>query len=345
MIGPMPSAKRAMNPLTLVLGLSGVFFLIFVIISATFFFKKSPSKAGSHSSSSAFFGQGNVGVVELSGVITDSKKVIRQLEGFEEDESVKAIVLRLNSPGGSVAPSQEIYEAVKRIKIKKPVVASMSSVAASGAFYVACAATKVYANPGTITGSIGVIMEFVNLEKLYEWAKIKRYSIKTGKFKDAGAEYRDLTPEDRELLQGMVDDVLQQFKQAVSEGRKLSLEKVTAIADGRVLSGSQAKKANLVDQLGTFQDAVNDAAKMAKLKGKPNLVYPEHKSKRLLDFILEGTQDADSESTSSAGLIGALATHFLGSSAGLGNLRNLRNLEEQVTGVTPGIYWLWNGAR
>src|SRR4029077_13140783 len=146
------------------------------------------------------------------------------------DSDVKAIVLRLNSPGGAVAPSQEIYQAVKNYK--KPIVASMSSVAASGAYYVACGAKKVYANPGTITGSIGVIMEFANLEKLYEWAKIKRFSIKTGRFKDVGAEYREMTADERALLQNMVDDVLSQFTLAVSEGRNIPLETVKEIADG-----------------------------------------------------------------------------------------------------------------
>ena len=160
---------------------------------------------------------------------------------------------------------------------------------------------KIYANPGTITGSIGVIMEFANLSKLYDWAKIQRYSIKTGQFKDIGAEYREMAPDERALLQNMVDDVLVQFKTAVSTGRKLSMEDVTAIADGRIFSGSQAKKAHLVDELGTLDDAINEAGKMAGIKGKPNVVYPSNKKKRLLDFFMNQNDDDDSESGSLQG--------------------------------------------
>ena len=185
---------------------------------------------------------------EINSVIMDSK-TLAQLKKFDEDKGVKAVVLRLNSPGGSVAPSQEIYEAVK--DFKKPVVASMASVAASGVYYIAVGAPIIYANPGTITGSIGVIMEFANLEKLYEWAKIKRYVIKTGKFKDAGGEHREMTPEDRALLQGMIDDVLVQFKTAVAAGRKLSLEDVTKVADGRIFRAIRPK-CQTGGQLGTL---------------------------------------------------------------------------------------------
>jgi protease-4 len=273
---------------------------------------------------------GEVGVIELNGVIMDSKATLRKLKDFEEDSNVKAVVLRLNSPGGAVAPSQEIYQSVKNYK--KPLVVSMGSLAASGAYYVAMGAKKVYANPGTITGSIGVIMEFANLEKLYDWAKIQRYVIKTGKFKDIGAEFREMTPEEKALLQGMVDNVLSQFKQAVADGRKLTLDQVTAIADGRIFSGSQAKEQHLVDALGTLQDAIDDAAKQAGLKENPEVVYPEKIRPRWLDLLLDGSSNED-RSEGSHSLISSLAQLLNG------------HVEKAVTGLEPGIYWIWPGAR
>ncbi|MGK5089031.1 signal peptide peptidase SppA, partial [Bdellovibrionota bacterium FG-2] len=259
------------------------------------------------------------------------------LEQFEESDEIKAVVLRLNSPGGAVAPSQEIYEAVKAYK--KPIIASMSSVAASGAFYVACGAQRVFANPGTITGSIGVIMEFINLEKLYEWAKVQRYSIKTGVFKDAGAEYREMTAPERALLQAMVDDVLTQFKQAIVTGRKLPAAEVDAIADGRIFSGAQAKAVKLVDELGTLHDAIAEAGKLGKIKGKPRVVYPEKKRSRLLSMLLDDHDSADEESSSNfGGMGGSLGNSIAGIVKGAVPPRDAQ-------GVTPGIYWLWNPAR
>jgi protease-4 len=314
------------------LGLSAAFFALFLVISGVIYFSKGSATSSTRGSGGAFLasGKGSVGVIELNGVIMDSKKTLKKLEDFEESPGIKAVVLRLNSPGGAVAPSQEIYQAVKGYK--KPLVVSMSSVAASGAYYVAMGAKKVYANPGTITGSIGVIMEFANLEKLYEWAKVQRYAIKTGKFKDVGAEYREMGPEERALLQTMVDDVLSQFKQAVSEGRKLTLEQVTEVADGRIFSGSQAKAAKLVDELGTLQDAINEAGKLAGIDGKPNVVYPEKARPRWMDLILDdGSQEERSESSNS--LVGALTSILNG------------HVEKAVTGLEPGIYWIWTGAR
>jgi len=321
-----------MGPLAWVLGVSAVFFVFFLVISGALYFSRSGAKMGSHGAAGAFLASGNgaVGVIELNGVIMDSRSTLRKLEDFEESPRIKAVVLRLNSPGGAVAPSQEIYQAVKNYK--KPLVVSMSSVAASGAYYVAMGAKKVYANPGTITGSIGVIMEFANLEKLYEWAKIQRYVIKTGKFKDVGAEYREMSPEERALLQNMVDDVLSQFKQAVVDGRKLTMEQVTEVADGRIFSGSQAKNAKLVDELGTLQDAINDVAKMAKVEGKPEIVYPEKSRPRWMDLILDDSTH-DDRSEGSTSLVGTLTGILSG------------HVEKAVTGLEPGIYWIWTGAR
>jgi protease-4 len=340
----MQSPKRAASPLAVVLILSAVFFVLFLFVSGALFLSRSGGRGSSTGPvTGALFGGGSVGVVEVNGVILDSKKIIQRLERFEDNDEVKAVVVRLNSPGGSVGPSQEIYQAVR--KLKKPVVASMGSVAASGAFYIACGAKKVFANPGTITGSIGVIMEFANLEKLYEWAKIRRFTIKTGRYKDAGAEYREMTADERALLQGMVDDVLVQFKQAVAEGRKLTNAQVTAIADGRILSGSQAKAAKLVDELGTLQDAIAEAGRLGKVKGKPNVIYPEKQKRKFVDLLLDDRQGDDSEAASGEGWLARAARALIGGGPGDSAASGLRALDEGVSGFGPGIYWLWTGAR
>jgi protease-4 len=312
-----------------VLGLSGAFLLLLIIVSGAFFMRGATRSAGGKKTSVSLFGGGAVGVIELNGVIMDSKKILDRLEDFEDDDRVKAVVLRLNSPGGSVAPSQEIYEAVKAYK--KPLVVSMGSVAASGAFYIACGAKKVFANPGTITGSIGVIMEFVNLQKLYEWAKVKRFAIKTGKFKDAGAEFREMTAEEKDLLQGMVDDVLLQFKSAISKGRKLPMETVSAIADGRIFSGTQAKARKLVDELGTLQDAIDEAAKEAKLPGRPDVVYPTGNKRRLLQMLFDDSS-RDEEGRADQSLLERLVSRVFGVVS-----------NREAPALEPGIYWLWSG--
>lgn len=329
----MDTPKKRMNPLSVVLLLSGGFFVLFLILSSVIFFARGPSRGGSSVGGGLFSSGGAVAVIELNGVIMDSKKVLRKIEAIEEDPSIAGVVIRINSPGGAVAPSQEIYDAVKRMK--KPVVSSMASVAASGGYYVAAATKKIYANPGTITGSIGVIMEFANLEKLYEWAKIRRFSIKTGRFKDAGSEYRAMAPEERALFQGMIDDVLLQFKQAVVDGRKLTMAQVTEVADGRIFSGAQAKKAKLVDELGSLDDAIKGVAEMAKIKGKPDVIYPRSPRKRLIETILEDatSDEADSEEESRLSWA-SIARAILGPNRG----------SESVFGRAPGIYWLWTGA-
>lgn len=323
---------KARNPLFLILGASFGFFLLFLIASGALYFSKQ-SKVGSGQGAATFFGRGAIGVIEINGVILDSKKILKTLERFSEDEEIKAVVVRVNSPGGAVAPSQEVFNALR--KYNKPVVSSMSSVAASGGYYIACGTQKIFALPGSLTGSIGVIMEFANLEKLYEWAKIKRYSIKTGKFKDSGAEYREMTTEDRALLQAMVDDVLMQFKRAVSEGRKLSMTQVSQVADGRIFSGAQAKAAKLVDELGGLTEAIEAAAKMAGIKGKPEVVYPEKRSRfRLLDFLLsDSSPDDEAESSGSYGEGSSFIQKLL-----LTVFETPRNRS-----FGPGLYLLWSG--
>lgn len=321
--------KSSWRPLIYVFAASGIFFLIFVV-SAFLFFSSGLEGKGKSAASALFKSQG-VGVLELNGVIMDSRKALKSIQRFEENPDVKALVIRINSPGGAVAPSQEIHDAVKNFT--KPKVASMSSVAASGGYYVAVAADQIYANPGTITGSIGVIMEFANLEKLYEWAKIKRFSIKTGKFKDAGAEYREMQPEERALLQGMVDDVLLQFKTAVATGRKLTIQQVTPLADGRIFSGTQAKAVKLVDELGGINEAVAAAGKLGGIQGKPKVITEEKKKHGILELLQEfggGDDDEGAESEGQNRLVSSIQKAL-----GLEKVRSM---------LSPGIYWIWKGA-
>jgi protease-4 len=330
--------KRNINPLALVLGLSAVLFGLFLIFSFVYFFAKGgDSWKDGGANKEKLFGTGKseyVAVIELKGVIMDSKKILKNLKDAAEDDEIKAIVLRLNTPGGAVAPSQEIYEAVK--VYPKPLVVSMGSVAASGGYYIASGAKKIFANAGTLTGSIGVIMEFLNLKKLYEWAKVDRFSIKTGKFKDSGAEYRDMNPEEKAYFQDLVMNTLDQFKGAVAAGRHMSAEEVTAIADGRVFTGLQAKGLKLVDEIGTQEDAVQYIAKEAKIKGKVKVAYPSKKSKGLMDLLNGGGSDEDGFEEESS-----LIDHIVSKVA------------DRITGVhatgsevrPAGLYWIWNGTR
>lgn len=228
-----------------------------------------------------------VAVLPVTGLIADSESTIEQLKKFAKDDSVKAIVLRINSPGGGVGPSQEIYEEVKKLKGKKVVVASMGALAASGGYYISVAAQKIYANPGTITGSIGVIMQFVNVKDLIEKIGLKGMVVKSGPFKDIGSPMREMKTEERELLQGVIDNVHSQFIAAVAEGRRMERESVAKIADGRIFSGEQAKSLGLVDALGNLEDAVADAGKMAKIEGEPRVVTPPKKKLSILELLKE----------------------------------------------------------
>lgn len=235
----------------------------------------------------SFVTGGAVGVVEVKGVIVDGLETIEQLHDFRDNDSIKAIVLRIDSPGGVVAPSQEIYEEVKKISAKKKVVVSMGSVAASGGYYVAAPASEIYANPGTITGSIGVIMRFSNIEGLMDKVGLKAYTVKSGPFKDIASPTRPMTEEDRKVMQAVIDSIHAQFIKAVSEGRKLPEEKVREIADGRIFSGEQALKLGLVDKLGGLEDAVKRAGILGGLGDEPTVVYPPKKRKLFGDLFIE----------------------------------------------------------
>jgi protease-4 len=228
-----------------------------------------------------------VGVVEIKGVIESSEEVLKELKAFAEDSTIKAILLRIDSPGGSVGASQEIWREVLRIREKKPVVASLGNVAASGAYYVACGATKILANPGTLTGSIGVVMYFTDLEELMRKIGIKTHVIKSGSYKDTGSPFRGLTLQEKDLLQGLLKVVHEQFVQAISQSRNLPVEKVREIADGRLITGEEALRLKLVDELGSFEDALKVAKDLGGIKGEVELVYPKRKIS-LLKLLLEG---------------------------------------------------------
>lgn len=220
-------------------------------------------------------------LVRIEGVITESDDIVRQIKKYREDSSIKGIVLRIDSPGGAVGPSQEIYKEVLKTTEGKKVVASMGGLAASGGYYIASAANRIFANPGTITGSIGVIMAFSNFEELMKKLGLKTTVIKSGKFKDVGSPVRELTEEERKILQNVSDDIHGQFIEAVAKGRNLKIESVKELADGRIFSGRQAKESGLIDELGTLEDAISYATKLAGIKEKAKIVQ-ERKEKNLL---------------------------------------------------------------
>lgn len=244
------------------------FFLIFlIVISAIFtlFLQEAPIA-------------GKVALVKVEGAIIDSKPIVDEIRGYVKDRSIKAIVLRINSPGGGVTPSQEIFAEVKRAASVKNVVVSMGAVAASGGYYIASPATRIIANPGTITGSIGVIMEIPNLKELMDKLGIKTEVIKSGKHKDIASVFRGIGKEEREILQNLISDVHEQFINDVAESRKIPKENIYKIADAKVFSGRQAVSIGLVDELGDLQHAIKVAATLSGIEGEPEVVIKKKKS-------------------------------------------------------------------
>lgn len=228
----------------------------------------------------------SVALLEVEGPIIDGEDTLKQLKQYIENPAAKAIVVRINSPGGAVAPSQEIYDGLKRAKEQgKKVIVSMGSVAASGGYYIACAADEIYAMPGTITGSIGVIAEFPNVEGLMEKIGVKFDVIKTGKFKDTGSMFRPMSAEEEQLLKGMLLDVYDQFVEAVAQGRNMTIEHVKEYADGRVFSGRQALEYGFIDALGTQQDAIMRAASLSGIEGEPNVIRKKKRSFLFGDYV------------------------------------------------------------
>jgi protease-4 len=261
-----------------------IFFILCLIALAGYF---------SDESSPGLSLSGNqVAALELDGVIYDSKEFVDQLKDY--GNRYRAVVIRIDSPGGGVAASQEIYEAIKKFRAesKKKVVVSMGSVAASGGYYVACAADKIFANPGTITGSIGVIAEWYNYGDLLRWAKLESVVIKSGTFKDAGSGTRPLTEEEKAYFQNLISNMYNQFVSAVAGSRKMKEADVRKLADGRVYTGQEAKSDGLVDEIGTYQDAITEAAKLAGITGSPKVVSPAKKGFSILELLLGDSRSA-----------------------------------------------------
>ncbi|HVR42491.1 MAG TPA: signal peptide peptidase SppA [Thermoanaerobaculia bacterium] len=233
-----------------------------------------------------------VAVVPLEGEIFESRQTIERLRDYLNDGSVRAVVVRINSPGGAVVPAQEIFSEIRKLRKEsgKPIVASLDSVAASGGYYVAAACDQIVANPGSITGSIGVIVQWFNLEELLGWARLEPQTITSGSMKDAGSPFRELTSDERAYLQSIVTQLHGQFVRAVIEGRegKLTAPEVERLADGRVFTGEQALELRLVDQLGTLQDAIELAAREGGIRGTPRTIYPRERTPGLLDLLANG---------------------------------------------------------
>jgi protease-4 len=262
----------------------GAFFLFILAVFTLVYLTM--HAGGDQSSGLHGFGD-KIGVVDLEGVILDPKTVVEQLKKFADDDSVKAIIIHVNSPGGGVAASEEIYREVKRIRDEKHkrIVSSIGTVGASGAYYVSSATNKIYADNGSVVGSIGVIAEWVNYGDLMRWIKLKPEVLTVGKFKDTGDPTREMTPEERAYMQSLIDNMYGQFVKAVADGRHAKVDDIKAIADGRVWTGEQALSLHLIDQLGDFEAAVDDTAKSVHITGKPVLVRPEKDRKSVLDLL------------------------------------------------------------
>ena len=250
-----------------------LFLVILIVISALFAFfqKEVPLKE-------------KVAIVNVEGPILQAKHTVDEIKDYVKDKSIKAIVLRVDSPGGGVVPSQEIYEEVRKAAAQKKVIVSMGSVAVSGGYYISAPASRIIANPGTITGSIGVIMEVPNIKGLMDKIGVKTEVIKSGKHKDIASVFREMGSEEKEIIQGVMNDVHEQFIKAVSDGRRIPIEDVRKIADGRIFSGNQAAKIGLVDEIGDLEYAIKTAAKMAGIKGEPEIVIKKERHP-ILDLI------------------------------------------------------------
>jgi protease-4 len=267
----------------------GGLFLIFVIAVFTLVYM---SFDGQNEEAFSGFGP-KIGVVDLDGVIFSPKQIVPQLKKFADDDSIKAIIIHVNSPGGGVAASEEIYREVKRIRDekKKRIVASIETVGASGAYYVASATNKIYADKGSVVGSIGVIAEWVNYGELMRWAKLNPITMKAGEFKDTGSPTREMTPAEREYMQGLIDNMHTQFIQAVADGRHTKEADIRAIANGKVWTGQQAADLKLVDQIADFEGAVKDTARSVNISGEPNLVWPPKEKRSGLDLLFGDVSD------------------------------------------------------
>jgi protease-4 len=266
-------------------GLGILFVVILVIFVGVFFFAY--ITGGDAKVLSMFSGDG-VAVLQIDGAIDDSQATLTELKRFKEMPWVKAIVVRIDSPGGAVAPTQEIFEEIQRSKKQKPFIASMGGMATSGGYYIAAACDRIVANPGTLTGSIGVIMQLNNIEELMKKVGVKGYNVKSGANKDLGSPFQALSAEGKEILQSLVDNVHGQFVAAVAKGRGMDEAQVRKLADGRVYSGAQAKELGLIDQFGTLEDAIDLAARRVGIEGQPAVYYSRPEQERWWERMFMG---------------------------------------------------------
>jgi protease-4 len=258
-------------------------FVLSVVVLVNLVGREGPTVYGAH-----------VGVIEVSGLILDAKPVVDKMIQFRKDRDVKAIVMRIDSPGGEVGPSQEIYKEIRKTARSKKVVASLGGVAASGGYYIASACDRIIANPGTITGSIGVLVEFSNIKGLLDKIGVEANVIKSGAYKDVGSPLRPMSDEERALVQGVIDSVHEQFIRAVAEGRRLPVEQVRQIADGRIMSGEQARTLGLVDGLGSLEDAIEAAGRLGGIKGEVQAAYVKKRPFSLYKLIFGDDDSARS---------------------------------------------------
>jgi len=234
-------------------------------------------------------GDGKVGIVEIQGVITESKDILNLIKRFREDDEIKSIVIRIDSPGGVIGPSQEIYREIRKTTPEKKIIASMGSIAASGGYYIAAATNGIIANPGTITGSIGVILAYTNFRAVLDKIGMVPVVIKSGPFKDMGSPTKKMSKEEKDVLQAFVDQAHQQFVSAIAEGRKMDIDHVKSLADGRIYTGEEAVKQGLVDRLGNFEDAIEWAGQLGGIQGRVSTVYKKKEKLSFLKFIMEST--------------------------------------------------------
>jgi protease-4 len=266
-------------------GLGLLLVFVLVVFSGTFFYAY--LTGGDAKVLSMFSGDG-IGVLQIQGAIDDSQTVLTELKRLKEMPWVKAIVVRIDSPGGAVAPTQEIFEEIQRSKKQKPFIASMGGMATSGGYYIAAACDKIVANPGTLTGSIGVIMQLTNVEDLMKKIGVKGVNVKSGQNKDIGSPFQPLSPEGKEILQSLVDNVHGQFVAAVAKGRSMDEAQVRKLADGRVYSGAQAKDLGLIDQFGTLEDAIELAARRVGIEAEPAVYYSRPEQERWWERFFMG---------------------------------------------------------
>ncbi len=277
----MPGRRRGKGVFVLVLILGLIFVISFVA-----------GRWGLFEGSGISLSKDKIAVISIQGVLTSSTDTIKQFKQYEENEDVKALVLRIDSPGGTVVAAQEIYAEIQKLRENKVVLTSMGNVAASGGYYVASATEEIVANPGTLTGSIGVISEYPNIEELMKKVGLRSEVMKSGRFKDLGNPTREMTVEERQLLQDLIDNIHGQFIRDVALGRGRTVEEIEPLADGRVFTGEQAKENGLVDRLGSFEDALDRAAELAGIEGKPVIIYPEEKRKKIWEYLVQSIAEA-----------------------------------------------------